>query len=165
MKLTQRLLPHPMLSLLLLVIWLLLNNTIAPGHILLGMVFALTLPWITSAFWPADLRLHRPTLALRFTLLVLWDIVIANFDVARIILNPRSTPQPGFIELPLDTENEFAITVLAAVISLTPGTVSIDASENRTSLLIHSLNVDDEAAMVAHLKARYEAPIKEIFGC
>ncbi len=165
MTLLRRLLPHPIFSLVLLAVWLLLNNSVAAGHILLGTLFALVLPWATAAFWADRLHLHKPGLALRFLLLVLRDITAANIEVARLILNPRREPRPAFVRYPLGMDNEFAITVLAATISLTPGTVSVDVSEDHATLLIHALDVEDEAALIAEIKSRYEAPIKEIFGC
>jgi len=165
MSIYRRLLPHPTFSLVLLLVWLLLNNTIAAGHIALGAIIALVLPWATSSFWADRLHLHKPGLALRFLFLVLWDITIANIHVAKLILSPRRKLRPAFIHYPLDMDNDFAITVLAATISLTPGTVSIDVNDDHSVLLIHALDVDDEAALIAEIKSRYEAPIKEIFGC
>ncbi len=165
MKLLKRLVPHPIFSFVLLVVWLLLNNTLSAGHILLGSVIALVLPWATAGFWAEQLHLHKPGLALRFLLLVLWDITVANIQVAKLILSPRRKLRPAFIHYPLDMDNDFAITVLAATISLTPGTVSIDVNGDHSVLLLHGLDVDDEAALIAEIKRRYEAPIKEIFGC
>ncbi|MCF6217544.1 MAG: Na+/H+ antiporter subunit E [Gammaproteobacteria bacterium] len=165
MKLLKRLLPHPIFSLVLLVVWLLLNNTLSAGHILLGSVIALVLPWATAGFWAEQLHLHKPGLAIKFLLLVLWDITVANIQVAKLILSPRRKLRPAFVHYPLDMDNEFAITVLAATISLTPGTVSIDVNDDHSMLLLHGLDVDDEAALIAEIKSRYEAPIKEIFGC
>ncbi|MCF6325326.1 MAG: Na+/H+ antiporter subunit E [Gammaproteobacteria bacterium] len=165
MKLLKRLVPHPIFSLVLLVVWLLLNNTLSAGHILLGSLIALILPWATAGFWAEQLHLHKPGLAMRFLLLVLWDITVANIQVAKLILNPRRKLRPAFIHYPLEINNDFAITVLAATISLTPGTVSIDVNGDHSVLLLHSLDVDDEDALIAEIKARYEAPIKEIFGC
>jgi len=165
MNMVKRLLPHPIFSLVLLVVWLLLNNTLSAGHILLGSMIALVLPWATAGFWADQLHLHKPGLALRFLLLVLWDITVANIQVAKLILGPRRRLRPAFVRYPLDIDNDFAITVLAATISLTPGTVSIDVSNDHRTLLVHGLDVDDEAALIAEIKSRYEAPIKEIFGC
>jgi len=165
MSIVKRLLPHPIFSLVLLLVWLLLNNTLSAGHILLGSIIALVLPWATAGFWADRLHLHKPGLALRFLLLVLWDITVANIHVAKLILGPRRKLRPAFVYYPLELNNDFAITVLAATISLTPGTVSIDVSSDHRTLLVHGLDVDDEVALIAEIKSRYEAPIKEIFGC
>ena len=93
------------------------------------------------------------------------DILVANMAVAKLILGKPERLRPAFVEVPLDTDNEFVITVLASVVSLTPGTVSADISADRRTLLVHGLDVEDRAALVASIKQRYEAPLKEIFGC
>ena len=161
----NRWLPQPLLSLSLLVVWLLLGNTLAPGQILLGLFIALALPLFTVRFWPDRPRLRRPLKILIYILILLWDITLANLTVARLILGPTTRLRPAFIRMPLDLCNDFAIVVLTNTISLTPGTVSADISLDRRSLLIHALDVDDAEQMVAHLKHRYEQPLQEIFEC
>ncbi len=101
----------------------------------------------------------------RFVLVVHWDIITANVVVARLILGSPRKLRPAFVELPLELTDDFAITLLASTISLTPGTVSADVSEDRRTLLIHALDMDDEAELVAQIKQRYERPLKEIFEC
>jgi multicomponent K+:H+ antiporter subunit E len=161
----RRWLPHPLLSLLLLVLWLLLSNSASPGVLLLGVVLGLAIPLFTRRFWPEPARLHRPALALQLAGRVLWDILVANFAVARIVLGTREAIQPKFVWVPLDIEGEVGTTVLASVISLTPGTVSADLDAGQRFLLVHALSESDPAELVRHIKARYEAPIKEIFSC
>lgn len=161
----NRLLPQPLFSLFLLLVWLLLVNTVALGQVLLGAFLAITLPLFTSRFWPDRPRISSPWKLLRYIGVLLWDIGLANLTVARLILGPPRRLRPAFIHLPLELENEFAITVLASTISLTPGTVSSDLSPDRKTLLIHALDVADEAAVIAHIKQRYERPLKEIFQC
>ena len=161
----NRWLPHPLCSLRLLVVWLLLGNTLATGQILLGLCIALVLPLFTVRFWPDRPRLRRPLKILTYILVLLWDITLANLTVARLILGPTTRLRPAFIRMPLDLCNDFAIVVLTNTISLTPGTVSADISLDRRSLLIHALDVDDAEQMVAHLKHRYEQPLQEIFEC
>lgn len=161
----QRLLPHPLLSATLLAVWLLLNNTIAPGHVVLGAILGVTIPLFSGLFWPGRPTLYKPAVLFRFLPVILFDILVANIVVARLILNPLRAPRPRFLLLPLDLENEFAITMLAGIITLTPGTVSADLSLDRKYLLVHGLDIDDEPATIALIKSRYEAPLKEIFEC
>lgn len=159
----NRWLPQPLFSLFLWLVWLLLVNTVAPGQLLLGSVLALTLPLLTTRFWPDRPRIHSPWKLLRYITILLWDIGLANLAVARRILGPTHKLRPAFIRLQLDLHSEFAISVLASTISLTPGTVSSDLSPDRKILLIHALDVADEAEVIAHIKKRYELPLKEIF--
>ena len=165
MTLARRWLPRPLLSLLLWTVWLLLNNTLAPGHILLGLILAITIPWLTFQFWSPQPNVRRPFLFLRFILMLLFDILIANLHVARRILGPAHDLRPTFFELPLDITGDFPITMLASTITLTPGTVSAQLSEDRKTLLVHALDVEDVATTIAEIKQRYETPLKEMFGC
>jgi multicomponent K+:H+ antiporter subunit E len=148
----RRWLPQPLLSAALLVVWLLLNSTLAPAHLLLGALLAWLLPLLSAPFRPAPVRLRRPLLAARLLARVLWDIVLANIEVARRILGPEDALPPHFVWVPL-----------AGIITLTPGTVSSDLSADRRYLLVHALNEADPAALVADIKTRYERPLMEIF--
>lgn len=161
----KRLFPQPLFSLCLWLIWLLLNNSAAPGQALLGAMLAVAIPLFTVRFWPHRPRLHRPWQLANYLAVLLWDITVANLVVARLILGPIGRLRPAFITLPLDLCDDFAIVVLTNTISLTPGTVSADLSIDRRSLLIHVLDVEDEAQLIAHIKYRYERPLQEIFKC
>jgi multicomponent K+:H+ antiporter subunit E len=157
--------PHPLLSLLLLLLWLLLSNSAAPGHLLLGALLGLAIPIFTQRFWPDPLILARPRLVFPFIGRVLWDILVANFRVARLVLGPRAAIRPKFVQVPLDVRGDLAVTVLASVVSLTPGTVSADLDADRSHLLVHALSENDQADLIREIKNRYEGPIKEIFAC
>lgn len=159
----RRLLPHPLMSGVLLLVWLLLMNSVSPGQLMLGAVLGLLIPLLTRSFWPDQPRLHRPGLLLRFIVVLLIDIVVANLSVARLILAPRPRLRPAFVRLPLDLKNEFAITVLASTITLTPGTVSAELEDDRRHLVLHCLDVDSPHVLIKHIKSRYEAPLREIF--
>ncbi|GLR64631.1 Na+/H+ antiporter subunit E [Marinospirillum insulare] len=160
-----RLFPMPVQSGLLFVVWLLMNNTLAVGHIFLAALLALAIPIAVSSLQHPQPTVHKPLLALRYFLLVLMDIVIANIQVAILILGPLKKMQPGFIAVPLDIKQNLPITLLASTVSLTPGTVSCDVSEDQCWLYIHALNLVDEQELINSIKNRYEAPLKEIFGC
>jgi multicomponent K+:H+ antiporter subunit E len=160
-----RLLPFPLTSLAILALWMVLATQPSVGQFLLGGLIAITVPWFTREFWPERPRVHRPVRAARLAILVLMDIVLANWQVARLVLGPMDRLRPAFIELPLDIEDPFVATILGSIISLTPGTVSIDIDRERRHILVHTLDVDDPGEMIATIKNRYEAPLKEIFQC
>jgi multicomponent K+:H+ antiporter subunit E len=164
MSLLRQALPHPLLSLTLLVLWLLLNNSLSAGQLLLGSLLAVLIPRLTAAFWPESVRIRRPAVLLRFVGIVLWDILVANFIVARRILGPVEALQPGFMRIPLDVQSPLAISLLANTISLTPGTVSCDVSPDRRFLLVHALHVTDVEAEIRQIKSRYERPLQEVFA-
>lgn len=156
-------LPAPALSLCVFVVWLLLVGSVEPGHLLLAAAQALVLPLIAQRLRRGDSGLRRPLLALRLFLRVLWDIVLSNIEVAKLILGRESKIQPGFIWVPLDVSNPYAITTLAGIITMTPGTLSAEVSGDDRFLLVHCFNLQDEAATIAQIKQSYEAPLKEIF--
>jgi multicomponent K+:H+ antiporter subunit E len=158
----RRLLPHPLLSAILLVIWLLLVNELSVGHLLLGAVLGWAVPLYTARFWPEQVRVRRPMLLLRFTAVVLYDILVANVAVARLILGQQERLQPAFVVMPLELRSEVAISVLANTISLTPGTVSAYLSADRRCLIIHSLHTTAPDELLATIRERYEAPLREI---
>ncbi|WP_439510880.1 Na+/H+ antiporter subunit E [Marinimicrobium koreense] len=158
-------LPHPVLSGFMVILWLLLMNDLSGGNLVMGALLAWFIPYATQSFWVQSMKLHRPWVAARFIVTVLWDIIIANWIMARMILGSPQKLHPAFMTLPLELKEDFAITLLANTISLTPGTVSADLSADGTYLIIHTLHVDDPDEAVAEIKARYEAPLKEIFEC
>ncbi|WP_113906745.1 Na+/H+ antiporter subunit E [Aliidiomarina celeris] len=164
MKTRKRLIPHPVLSLLMLLAWLLLNS-FSMGHLVLGSLLALAIPYLIQDFWPNAVKVHKPLQLVWYILKVLGDIMIANFIVAKQILGPSSRLNAVFFEIPLEVKNDFTISVLAGTISLTPGTVSADLSKDRKRLIVHGLNVTDIEGEIAKIKQRYEAPLKEIFEC
>ncbi len=161
----RRWFPHAALSVFMLLLWLLLANDINAGQLVLGAILAWLIPWLAQGFWPESLQLRKPLVMVKFILVVLWDIVIANMILAARILGPMGKLQPAFMQVPLDIEHEFTITLFASTISLTPGTVSADLSMDGRYLLVHSLHVTDTDAAIAQMKQRYEAPLKEVFEC
>lgn len=159
----RRLLPHPLLTPILALVWLLLNNSLAPGHIVLGLLFGWLIPLFTLRFWPETVRIRKPWTLVRFLAVFALDVFVANLSVARLILGRPARLRPAFIEVPLDLESDLAISFLANTICLTPGTVSARLSPDRHSLLVHALDAPDPEAVRALIKSRYEAPLKEVF--
>jgi len=161
----KRWLPHPALSLFLTILWVLLVNDLGLGQWLLGAVLGWLIPLICRPFLPQVPQVRKPLALFGFALRVLGDIITANLQVARLVVGPRSHLHPAFVEIPLEVQDEFLITALASIISLTPGTVSAALSEDRRTLLVHGLDVPDPQALVREVKTRYEAPLLEIFAC
>ena len=160
----QWLLPHPLLTLLLAVVWILLQNQFSAGMMVFGIVLGVIIPWGTSVWWPDTPKGFRLGKMMTYILIVMWDIVIANIQVAWIVLTvPNSKLKPAWIVVPLDLRQPEAITVLAGTITLTPGTVSADLSDAGHSLLVHVLHTDDPDAVRDEIKTRYEQRLKEIF--
>lgn len=160
----KRLIPHPGLSVLLAIVWLLMANSLSFGSFVIGAVIGVLLPLFTAPFWPRRPKV-RFGYGILYVLLVLWDIVVANFEVAAVILFRRSRDlRPQWLIIPLELDTPEAITVFAGTISLTPGTVSTDVSACGKYLLVHALDTADAEADVARIKLRYETRLKKVFA-
>lgn len=161
----SRLLPHPWLSVALFVASLMLWGGLGPLQLAGSVLLAAVIPLVLAPLDVPRVTLARPAAAVRLTLVVLWDIVVANVAVARLILGPTGRLRPVFVEVPLDTPHPHVATLLAMIVTMTPGTVSADIDDRRTRLLVHVLDTGDAAGLVAAIKTRYERPLKEIFEC
>lgn len=160
----SRWLTHPVLSLLLVVVWLLLQQSLAVPQWITAVVLGLLVPRLVLGFIGSGARPRRWALVLRLFVVVLWDIVVSNLTVARIVLWPASNPQPAWVRVPLELRDPTAITLLATIITTTPGTVSCVVDETRHEIVVHALDCTDPEVLVAQIKARYERPLKEILG-
>lgn len=160
-----RLYPHPWLSVLLFLTWFGLVNQVKIGTAVMALILATVIPLLTAQWWPNRPRIRAPVALARYVLLVLWDILVANVQVAKIILlMPNDQIQSRWIAVPIDLTSPEAITLLAGTITMTPGTLTADMSADGRVLLIHSLHAPDPDAIRDDIKARYEARLKRIFA-
>ena len=159
----RRIFPQPAMSTALFIGWLLLNNSVAAGTLVMAAILAVLLPLVTQRYWPEYPRIVRFVPLLRLIGIVLVDIIIANLRLIPLILGPKHRLHPRFLVVPLELRHPFPISLLASIITLTPGTVSANLSGDRRSLLVHGLRVPDEALAVADIKRRYERRLKEVF--
>jgi len=160
----SRIVPYPLFTLSLVGLWLLLNQSVSPGQILLGFAVALLAAWSLTAL---DLQLPRVTAVgavLRLMGLVAVDIARSNIAVARIILGLAGRRgQPAFLEIPLDTRNPYALAALACIVTATPGTLWVNHDATKSLLLLHVLDLVDEEEWIRTIKGRYERLLMEIF--
>lgn len=160
----SRIFPHPVLTLMLVIVWQMLVNYVSLGTLVFGLILGIVVPLLTSPYWPDRPKLKSPVMIAEFVLVVMWDIVVANIVVAKTILFTRNSQMhPTWITVPLDLRSPEAITVLAGTITMTPGTVSSDLSADGRSLLVHCLDAQDPDAVRDEIKHRYERRLKEIF--
>lgn len=155
----------PVLALVLASMWLVLNDTLAPGQVLLAVVVAVALTGWSAKMRPLRPRLHRPLLAIRLLATVFMDIVRSNIAVGRIILGLVRDREirSGFLDIPLELYDPHGLAVLATIVTSTPGTVWVDLSADRRTLTLHVLDLQDEAAWIRTIKERYERPLIGIF--
>ncbi|MDA8585271.1 Na+/H+ antiporter subunit E [Rhodobacteraceae bacterium] len=159
------LMPHPLLTFILAVVWVLLQNEVSAGMVVFGILLGIIIPWGTSIWWPDRPKGFRMGKMVIYSFIVMWDIVVANIQVAWIVLTvPNAKLKPTWIVVPLELRQPEAITVLAGTITLTPGTVSADLSDEGHSLLVHVLHTDDPDGVLDEIKTRYERRLMEIFS-
>ncbi|RYH01301.1 Na+/H+ antiporter subunit E [Salipiger sp. IMCC34102] len=164
MRLFYRVFPHPFLTLLLIVVWCLLVNSISYGTVVMGLILGFLIPIITAPYWPNRPPLPKPWLLVSYFFVVVWDILVANVEVALVVLfKPNSRMRSNWVVIPLELRTPEAISMLAGTITLTPGTVSADLSADGTALLVHALDADDPEEVARDIKARYESRLKRIF--
>jgi multicomponent K+:H+ antiporter subunit E len=160
----KRWLPAPLLSVFLLALWLLLGRSLDAAAWLLGIVLAVAVPVLSAPLRPLAVTMHRPRVALRLLAIVLYDVVGSGIAVAiGVLRNPRRPPKAAFVHMPLDLRDANGLAVLALITTLVPGTVWSELAPDRSTMLLHVFDLHDEAEFVAHYKARYERPLKEIF--
>lgn len=159
----RRWLPHPLMAGFLLLAWLLLRQSLAPGSLASGLVIALVLAWAFGKLRPPRARVRRYPLLGRLLLRVLRDIVRSNLAVAWIVLRRRGRFTSGFVAIPLELTDRYGLATLACIITSTPGTIWVDHDSSRNVLLIHVLDLVDETTWIDTIKQRYERPLLEIF--
>lgn len=148
----------------LVALWLLLNDTVSPGHIVLGIALSLLLIWAGSALRPLRARPKRPLTALKLMCNVAADIIRSNIAVGRLIwLGRRAAMTPGFVKIPIELTDPHGLAALACIVTYTPGTVWAGFSQEESMLTLHVLDLKDESEWIRTIKERYEFPLKEIF--
>lgn len=157
-------LPFPILFACLLATWLLLNQTLAAGHVLLGAILALIGGWTLRMLQPPKARIRRPATIVGLFFLVFADVVRSNIAVLQIILGPRHrSVTSGFVRIPLELRDPYGLVVLACIITATPGTLWVDFDSADGTLTIHVLDLIDENTWIRTIKDRYERRLLEIF--
>lgn len=155
---------HPTLSVMIAVSWLLLQQSLALPQLIAAAALGILLPRLIAPFLSTRVRPSKPLLVLRLFGIVIWDVVESNLEVARITLLPWVKPQPAWIKVPMEIRHPVAQTLLASIITNTPGTVSCKIDEDAHEITVHVLDCDDGEALVEHIRQRYELPLKEILG-
>ena len=166
MKITsvfERWFPHPLVSVIVGLSWLMLNHSLDAGTILMALILAVGIPRLVRPFIARTPNIDWLP-AIRLFFVVLWDIIVSNIKVAKLVLGPMHKMHPKWFRIPLETQHEEVNTLLAMIITTTPGTVSAGIDQDRGDILVHALSADDTEAEIQNIKDRYEKPLMQIFG-
>jgi len=159
----KRLLPHPIMTLCLLILWLVLHQSAGLGHILLGSVIAVLVSLAASAVITDKVTVKRPWKFVQLMALAGVDIVRSNIAVMSVLFSPRPKPTAGFIEMRLELKDPFGLAILAVLLTATPGSAWLEYDRARSTVLIHVFDLVDADAWVETVKTRYETLLLEIF--
>jgi len=156
--------PAPYLSIVLFALWLTLNQSLSPGNLLIGALLGILGPVLSSPLRPSPVRLRNLPVALRLMITVAKDVVVSNCAVAGSVLRSRRrAPRSCFVQVPLALRDANGLAVLAIITAVVPGTVWSELAMDRSVLLLHLFDEDDEESYVAYFKQRYEKPLMEVF--
>lgn len=160
----KRLLPAPLLSAALIAMWLALNHSLAPGHLLLALFLGLAIPAVLAPLRPVVPRVRHPLAIARLIAVVGHDVIASNIMVLRTVLSgQRHPPASGFVVIPLDMRDPTGITALAIITTAVPGTVWCELARDSSAFMLHVWHAPDEAEFIAEYKRRYEQPLITIF--
>lgn len=162
--------PMPWISAGVFVGWQMLNGGPSLLNLLAGVFLAWLLPKMTRRFVPEVASPHHRVTVASLAWTVLVDIIKSNIAVARMVLGDTTQLRSVFVTVPVDTDHPMVITLLASIITMTPGTVSARVHERtdgrpNASIVVHVLDCDDDDELIRDIKDRYEKPLMEIFGC
>lgn len=160
----NRLFPAPLLSLSLFALWLLLNLSVSPGNLLLGTALGVLAPVLMAPLRPQYAHVRRPWVIAKLIGRVGLDVIVSNLQVARGVLRAhRHPPRSAFVHIPLQLRDAHGLAALSMITTVVPGTVWSELALDRSVLLLHVFDLQDEAAFIEHFKHTYERPLMEIF--
>lgn len=164
MNMLRRLLPAPLLSSSLFVLWLAVSRSLSAGTVALAIAVAVLTPLWTTRLRLSEGHVRRPLVVARFIGLVGYDVLASNLEVAWGVVRWRwRPPRNAFVRIPLTLRDPVALAALSMVTTVIPGTVWSELALDRSALLLHVWDVHDEQAFIERFKARYERPLQEIF--
>jgi len=159
----RRLLPHPLLSAFILVLWLMLHQSAGLGHILMGAAIGILVSLAARPVLPETIVLRRPLKFVQLIAVAGLDIIRSNIAVLLVLLTPRPEPTAGFIEMKLELTNTFGLAMLALILTATPGSAWLEYDRERSTVLIHVFDLVDADEWVQTIRTRYETLLLEIF--
>jgi multicomponent K+:H+ antiporter subunit E len=154
-------LSRPLVWLGLLSLWLLLNGSIAPGQIVLGIIVATLACWAALPLVPPKSRVRNPGTIVALLLAVVKDVIKSNIAVLKLVLSGRAA-RSAFVDIPLELTDENGLAILACIVTATPGSAWIQHNASRNVVTIHILDTADEGAWAADFKRTYERRLVEI---
>ncbi len=152
-----------LINILLALAWGAVSGSFSEVNLAFGFVLGFGALFLIREQVGTNSYFQRFRKALALAVLFVYELVLSAWRVAMIVLQPTIKLQPGIIALPLTVDRDFEITMLANLITLTPGTLSVDVSEDRKTLYVHCIDVPDPQATIDDIKNGFERKILEVF--
>ncbi|EFK59013.1 Na+/H+ antiporter subunit E [Sphingobacterium spiritivorum] len=151
-----------LMNLLLCFIWIALTGSMYYLNFLFGFLLGFFILWIMNINETDQRYFYRVPKTAGFVLYFLYEMIVANIQVAYDVITPKYFFKPGIIRYPLNARTDFEINLLATIISLTPGTLILDISNDKSALYIHVMYLKDKDKFIAQLKNGFERRLLEI---
>jgi len=150
------------LNLLIGVIWMFLSESYSLASFLVGFVIGALLLLLLNRFIP-DSYYFKHVKAIGYLIfLFIKELIMANIEVLKWVYKPKLNFEPGIIALPIDVKKNWEITLLANLITLTPGTLSVDVSRDQRFIYIHAIDLPDVNETIVGIKDTFEKAIREV---
>ncbi|TCH64877.1 Na+/H+ antiporter subunit E [Acinetobacter sp. ANC 4862] len=156
-------LPHPFVSVIVALSWIMLTHSLDSATVLMALLLGILIPRLVQPFITRTPDINW-VLALKLFFVVLWDIIICNIKVAKLVLGPTRNLHPKWFRVPLETQHEQVNVLLALIITTTPGTVTAGIDHDRGDILVHALSTDNAEIDILEIKNRYEKALMAIFA-
>jgi multicomponent Na+:H+ antiporter subunit E len=151
-----------LLNFFIALVWMFMSTSFTASTFIIGFLIGLLLIIMTRRFFPDRLYIWRLWAALKLALLFFKELTLSNISVLQVVLRPKMDIQPMIFALPTDLEHDWEITLLSSLITLTPGTIVLNVSDDQKTLYIHAIDVDDVDDAIDSIKNSFEKAIKEV---
>ncbi|WP_448542155.1 Na+/H+ antiporter subunit E [Roseiflexus sp.] len=154
-----------LLNILLALAWSALTGQFSPGNLAFGFVLGYAILWSLRRQLRGERYFTKVPQVIYFIGYVVWQIILANINMTRVVLfTPNERIRPGIVAVPLDIRTDAEITMLANLITLTPGTLSLDVADDRSCLYVHVIDIDDPDRFRRETKDGFERLVYEVFN-
>lgn len=150
------------LNIIIAILWMFLQETYDFIHFLIGYIIGIGLLFLLNRFIPDEFYFKRVWAMIKLLLLFNKELILANVDVVKMVYSPKMEMQPGIIAFPTELKTNWEITLLANLISLTPGTLSVEISHDNAFIYIHAMDLPDTDETIGQIKNTFEKTIMEV---
>lgn len=154
-----------MLTLVLALVWAAITGNFSALNLLMGAIIGVIALWVIRNQVTSPILFNRTKRAVGLAFLFLYELILSAVRVSALVLSPNlnSKLRPGIVAFPVSAKSDVEITLLANLITLTPGTLSVDVADDRSTIFVHALDVSDKSALINDIATGFEAKIIEVF--